>query len=258
MSDAPVDPRLIMQAALDGELDAAGQISFERKLADDPVLATEYERLAALRQTLRTKFSREPAPGALRARLGALAGPAAADRAGLTRRGAIRMAAAMMIGIGIGGGATYWALSRRETGVVDALVAGHRRALLAEAPVDIASNDRHNVRPWFDARIAISPPAPDLTARGYPLVGGRVDVVGGAPAPTLVYRIREHFVSVTALPAASASTRDAPVDGFHVLAWQGAGFTFWAVTDADLSELENFAAAFKAAEASGTQTRPPR
>jgi anti-sigma factor RsiW len=257
MSDTPVDPRLIMQAALDGELDAAGQIAFERKLANDPILAKEYERLATLRRTLRTKFSRDPAPAALRARLGALAGPAAARQTGLTRRVAIRMAAATVIGIGIGGGATYWALGRRERGLVEALVAGHRRALLAEAPVDIASNDRHNLRPWFDARIAISPPAPDLTARGFSLVGGRVDVLVGAPAPTLVYRIREHLVSVTALPASAASTRDAPAGGFHVLEWQGSGFNFWAVTDADLSELENFADAFKAAEASGTET-PPR
>ncbi|WOJ88155.1 hypothetical protein RZS28_09840 [Methylocapsa polymorpha] len=165
------------------------------------------------------------------------------------------MAAALAIGIGLGAAATDWALGPREPELVDALVDGHRRAMLAGTPVDIASNDRHNVRPWFDARIAISPPAPDLAARGFPLVGGRVEVIDGQPAPTLVYRIREHFVSVTALPASSASIRGAPADGFHVLAWQGSGFTFWAVSDADPPTLEQFAAAFKAAEASSAE--PP-
>ncbi len=252
MSD--VDSRLIMQAALDGELDAAGQISFERRLADDPVLAKDYERLAALRRTLRKNFPREPAPAALRSRIAALNRPVAPIRADLTRRGAMRMAAALVIGIGIGGGSTYWAVSRQDTGVIDALIAGHRRALLSEATVDVASNDRHNVRPWFDAHIAVSPPAPDLAARGYPLVGGRIDVVAGKPAPTLVYRVREHVVSVTALPTSAAPAAPAPVDGFHALAWQGTGFTFWAVSDADLPSLESFADAFKSAETSGTES----
>lgn len=257
MSDAPVEPRLIMHAALDGELDAAGQIAFESELANDPVLAKDYERLATLQRTLRETFPREPAPAALRARLSAMAGRAARSETGVSRRGALGMAAALVVGVGIGAAANR-ALGPREPDLVDALVAGHRRALLAGTPVDIASNDRHNVRPWFDARIAISPPAPDLAARGFPLVGGRVDVLAGAPAPTLVYRIREHLVSVTALTSADASMGMAPAGGFHVLAWRGSGFTFWAVTDADLPSLEKFVEAFKAAEAGGAETQPPR
>jgi anti-sigma factor RsiW len=257
MSAAPIDPRLIMQAALDGELDAAGQLAFENALAEDPALAKDYERLVTLQRTLRKSFPRAPAPAALRAGLSAAAGHAAARETGVSRRGALGMAAALAIGVGVGAAAN-WALGRREPDLVDALIAGHRRALLAGAPVDIASNDRHNVRPWFDARIAISPPAPDLTSRGYPLVGGRVDVFGGAPAPTLVYKIREHLVSITALPGSAASMGEAPAGGFHALAWRGWGFTFWAVTDADPPSLEKFAEAFKATEGGGAETPPPR
>jgi anti-sigma factor RsiW len=139
-------------------------------------------------------------------------------------------------------------------GLTDALVDSHRRALLAASPVDIASNDRHNVRPWFDAHIAVSPPAPDLAAQGFPLVGGRVDVIEGAPAPTLVYRLDEHAVSVTALPAASASTPGATPAGYHVLAWRGEGFSYWAVSDADQPRLEQFVRAFRAAI---DNARPP-
>ena len=43
------DPTLLLHAALDGELDAAGMIEIEAKLAADPALAAEYARLGALR-----------------------------------------------------------------------------------------------------------------------------------------------------------------------------------------------------------------
>jgi anti-sigma factor RsiW len=273
MSDAPIDPRLIMQASLDGELDAAGQIAFERSLAGDPALALDHERLVALRHALRENFPRETAPVALLNRVERLASPLtarpvmsrpidrtrfAAIQSGLTRFAAIGMAASVALGIVIGGGSAWWMVGGAQVGLVDELVSGHRRSLLAEAPVDVASNDRHNVRPWFDARIAVSPPAPDLSARGFPLVGGRVDVFRGVPVPTLVYRIREHFVSVTALPASGSTAAEAPSGGYHVLSWRGAGFTFWAVTDADLPELESFAGAFKTAAGSGTEMTPGR
>jgi anti-sigma factor RsiW len=248
MSDDPIDPRLTMQAALDGELDPTAQAAFERQLAADPKLAADYARHLALRTALRT-IPREPAPAGLRARLDALSRPPVAKPAPvrLLRRDFMQMAAALAVGLGLGGGATLLALGPREPDVVDALIAGHRRALLSGTPVDIASNDRHNVRPWFDARIAISPPAPDLAAQGYPLIGGRVDVIGGAPAPSLVYRLGAHIVSVTALPVSSPAVPTAANAGFHVVSWRAAGFTFCAVSDADRHELDGFVEAFKAA-----------
>jgi anti-sigma factor RsiW len=290
MTDASIDPRLLMQAALDGELDASGQLAFERTLAGDPTLAKEYERLVALRRTLRENFPRETAPPALLTRVEGLVdtssavlpfkprsasgatrvagmgltrfaamGPTRFAAMGLTRFAAMGIAASVALGMVIGGGTTWWEIGRdQQPGLVDELVSGHRRALLAEAPVDIASNDRHNVRPWFDAHIAVSPPAPDLSAQGFPLLGGRVDVFDGAPAPTLVYRIHEHFVSVTALPASRSAGSDAPAGGYHVLSWRGIGFTFWAVTDADLPELDKFVGAFKAAATNGTEMAPSR
>src|SRR5579863_3203560 len=67
------DPTLLLNAALDGELDAAGALDVERRLAADPALAAEYARLAALRDAIRTRLPRERAPDALRARVIAMA-----------------------------------------------------------------------------------------------------------------------------------------------------------------------------------------
>jgi anti-sigma factor RsiW len=72
------DRSLMLHAALDGELDAAGVIEMDRLLASDPALAQEYARLEALRQAIRAQAPRETAPEALRARV--LATAAGHDR----------------------------------------------------------------------------------------------------------------------------------------------------------------------------------
>ncbi|MDH7796721.1 MULTISPECIES: anti-sigma factor [unclassified Beijerinckia] len=258
MSDAPLDPRLILQAAIDGELDAAGQATLEQRLADDPDLAAEYARHMALRRVLRAQITRDHAPAGLRARLNTMSKPESTQSARPPRRDFMKMAAALVVGAGLGGSATFLALGRRTPGIVDALIASHRRALLAVTPVDVASNDRHNVRPWFDARIAISPPVPDLAAQGFPLLGGRVDVVNGAPAPVLVYRLGAHVVSVAAIPGVATAVQATADAGFHVLPWHHSGFTFWMVTDADQQEFGHFAEAFQAAVANTPSASPSR
>ena len=67
------DLTLLLHAALDGELDAAGAMDVEGRLAADPALAAEYARLVALRDAIRTRLPRERAPDALRARVIAMA-----------------------------------------------------------------------------------------------------------------------------------------------------------------------------------------
>src|SRR6202012_189077 len=79
-------------------------------------------------------------------------------------------------------------------------VAGHIRGLLAPQPFDVASSDRHTVKPWFTARLPESPQVPDLATQGFSLLGGRVDVIGHDPVATIVYKHAAHTVSLTTLP----------------------------------------------------------
>src|SRR5260370_31948503 len=68
------DPRLLVHAYVDGELDPAHALEVERQLAADPALAAERERIEALRRAIAQQLPRESAPpGLARPVLAALA-----------------------------------------------------------------------------------------------------------------------------------------------------------------------------------------
>ena len=85
----------------------------------------------------------------------------------------------------------------------------HVRATLGNQQIQVASSDRHTVKPWLSARLDYSPPVRDFAQDGYALIGGRIDYLDRHPVATLVYHVRNHTIDVyvrpeTAHPAASA------------------------------------------------------
>jgi anti-sigma factor RsiW len=105
------------------------------------------------------------------------------------------------------------------------------------------------VKPWFSGRVAFAPVVVDLTPQGFPLVGGRIDVIGTQPAPTLVYRHRQHLISLTAIPtprAMAGALRPSRIEGYHLLNWSEDGVAYWATSDLAPSDLDAFARAFRA------------
>jgi anti-sigma factor RsiW len=119
---------------------------------------------------------------------------------------------------------------------------------MAPEPVDVVSSDRHTVKPWFNGRIPNSPRVVDLAKDDFPLVGGRVDVVGRTPVSTLVYRRAKHLISLTAVPTEGAFASGAgprSINGYNVIQWTENGVTYWAVSDVETKELETFAQLFR-------------
>ncbi|WP_036261793.1 anti-sigma factor family protein [Methylocapsa aurea] len=242
------DIRLLMQAALDGELDAGGQLEIEKRIAQDPILAAEWNQLTALRTAIRRALPRGRAPLELRARLAAEAaikGPRSLRVP--SRPSWFALAASVVVSVGLTGALAPQFIADRTPSISETLVSDHMRSLLAAQPVDVVSTDRHTVKPWFDTRLAFSPPVVDLAERGYILVGGRVDVIDGTPAPTLVYRLRSHLISLTALPARLApSISPTSVRGFSLMRWTGQDLVYCAVSDVPEEELDAFAREFQA------------
>jgi len=130
--------------------------------------------------------------------------------------------------------------------VANQVVAGHIRSLLAPQPFDIASSDRHTVKPWFTARLPESPQVPDLARQGFALLGGRVDVIGHDPVATIVYKHAAHTVSLTTLPHGQ-SVPEETIAGYNVRSWGDGDFTYVAVSDLPSADLATFERAFSAA-----------
>jgi len=242
------DPKLLVHAYVDGELDPASARAIERRIANDPALAAERDRVEALQHALRSNFPLTPPPAALRERI---------ERAvGLRRMPArptwLAFAASVALALMVGSSSTFFALAPGGDTTADTIVSDHIRALMAPQPADVASSDRHTVKPWFNGRIPESPRVVDLANNDFPLIGGRIDVVERHPVPTLVYQHRKHLISLTAIPAPGkpdAAPVSRAIEGYNVISWTGDGVTYWAVSDVAALELARFTELFRSTPA---------
>ncbi|WP_010685719.1 anti-sigma factor family protein [Methylobacterium mesophilicum] len=253
---------LLLGAYLDGELSPGEVLAMERRLAAEPGLRAAAERLRGLSAGLRETLARPPSPASLRGRVIAEVGfsdpppgrnlwhrPWRGFWMGSWMGSWPALAATLLLGLAggatLGGGA--FRLDRPDAVATGAAVlAGHLRGLAAPQPFDIASSDRHVVKPWFNGRTTVAPDAPDLADQGFPLVGGRIDIVGGAPVPTLVYRKDRHVISVTVVPATDGpGPGQERRDGSTIERWRLGDLTYWAVSDLNLRDLRAFVDLFR-------------
>ena len=123
-----------------------------------------------------------------------------------------------------------------------AAVAAHARATLGDRLIEVASSDRHTVKPWLSARLDYSPPVQDLAKEGFTLIGGRLDYLERRNVATLVYRYGEHTIDVFVLPDTSLVPTSAvrSVRGFSVARASGSTMDWLAVSDAEPAVLSAF------------------
>lgn len=75
---------------------------------------------------------------------------------------------------------------------------------------------------------------------GFPLIGGRLDYVGGRVVPALVYKRHGHVINLFVWPAGKMAAVAETLDGYHIVSWAQGGFTYAAVSDLNLLELREF------------------
>ena len=126
----------------------------------------------------------------------------------------------------------------------------HIRSLIGDHLVDVASSDKHTVRPWFEGKVDFAPAVPDLSAQGFKTIGGRLDYIGGHSAAALVYQCRKHYISLILWPAgadenaSSGIQSEAAQRGYSILRWNAGGLCYWAISEISQDDLKSFAQAF--------------
>jgi len=131
----------------------------------------------------------------------------------------------------------------RSDAIVDQVVANHVRSLLAAQLVDVVSSNQHTVKPWFDGKIDFAPEVRDLSASGFPLVGGRLDYLDGKTVAALVYQRNKHPINLFITPATASRSTSSTVTtrrGYNVVSWTNSGMSYWAVSDLNQAELREF------------------
>ena len=250
MADGCTEMELLLQADLDGELTPAEAARVAAHVPSCPQCSERQAELLSLSRALQGLQHALPVglETRIRAQLAALqpkssrklrTGPVLARRwaAGSFAAG-FALAASLALAV---------LLPRGEAGLVDGVVASHIRALQPGHLMDVASSDQHTVKPWFDGRIDFAPPVKDLTAARFPLLGGRLDYLGGRPVAALVYGRDKHLIDLYIWPGTSLGGNEVGSQGgYNVRRWAVDGMVFWAVSDLNAAELADFAARWRA------------
>ncbi|HET9707480.1 MAG TPA: anti-sigma factor [Gemmatimonadales bacterium] len=240
-------------ALADGELVEAEARDVEEHLRSCPTCRAAHERVLALRTALEQHAPPLAAPDRLRAAV-----HARLETAGIVSRRPVAwrwLAAAAALVAVIGG--TWQVATSVSAGraLADQVLASHVRSLMPGHLADVASTDQHTVKPWFNGRLDYSPMVSDFAGAGFPLIGGRLDYVGGRPVAALVYARRQHMIDVLLWPTGSGQSvgpAALTLQGYHMLHWVGPQYTYWVVSDLGTPELRQFVELLQTADSAYT------
>lgn len=245
---------------LDGELDAVRAAEFERHLESCSECVAELEAQESLRTSLQHAQLRERAPLDLRKKilqslpksapsrfaLGAAWRPrsqALSQSSGqsLFWQG-LAVAALVLLAVSFLG---WWLVLDRhglssERGLSAEIVDAHVRSLQPGHLSDVISTDQHTVKPWFNGKVDFAVPVRDFADEGFPLQGGRLEVINGKTVAALIYGRRKHEVNLFVWPETTADEKAvaSSVRGYNLICWRKAGMEYWLASDLALPDLE--------------------
>jgi anti-sigma factor RsiW len=237
--------RDLLEAYLDGELDAARQAAVEVHIAGCPDCSETCDRLRRQKAAVRAAVPYFGAPAGLResirSELRRVNPPGARHLVTVPWR-ALAIAASVLLALSLS-----WNLVQvrsRPTGapIAESVLSDHVRSLLGTHLLDVPSSDQHTVKPWFAGKLDFSPDVRDLESQGFPLAGGRIEYLAGRRVAALVYKRRQHVINLFIWPAGAASEPGGgqSLNGYNLIHWTSGTMMYWAVSDVSAAELAAF------------------
>jgi mycothiol system anti-sigma-R factor len=237
----------VLHGYLDGELDAARASEFERHLESCPECLAALEAQETLRSALQRAQLYETAPVALRRKIRANLSAAKGGKFGLRLSplrwpavaGWLAVAAAILLVAFVGWRMVSNFNDKNQYEAAE-MIDAHLRSLQSGHLTDVTSTDQHTVKPWFDGKLDFSPPVRDFANDGFPLQGGRLDVLHGRTVAALVYGRRKHVANVFVWPTSErdVAPRSGSQLGYQWVDWRKGGMEFCAVSDTPATDLD--------------------
>jgi anti-sigma factor RsiW len=150
-------------------------------------------------------------------------------------------------------GALFIARDRsREQHLIGELADLHVATLASASPVDVVSADRHTVKPWFEGKIPFTFNLPELGGSPFVLVGGRVSYLNQSPGAELIFRVRQHQISVfifqeRAMEGLRTSETVSTELSFGIRSWSRNGLRYFVIGDASAEDLNRLSDLLKSA-----------
>ena len=141
---------------------------------------------------------------------------------------------------------------RNEQRLLSELADLHVATLASSNPVDVVSTDRHTVKPWFAGKIPFTFNLPELQDSPFTLVGGKVSYLNQSPGAELIFRVRQHQISVfifqeRAVGDVHAGDAVQSALSFNVRSWSHNSLRYFVIGDASPQDLDKLAELIKAA-----------
>lgn len=215
---------------VDGELESAAQQSFAAHLESCAGCAAAVLEQQELKKAVRIAGKRFTAPPELYTQVRKQINPPVLQPLAWWRWGLIT--ACLMLFAALAG--AWFTRSRQQNNTVAQLMDQHVVMLAGLHPMDVISEDKHTVKPWFQGKLPFTFNPPELAKDSpFTLLGGNLVYTNQSPGAELIYRVRLHKISVfifSARDVHSGLTEDN--HAFTVNDWQQNGLQYYIVTDA--------------------------
>jgi anti-sigma factor RsiW len=247
----------LIDAYLDGELDAATCLRVEDHLAECPACREKLESRQVLTSLVAEEAPRYTASPFLATRIRAMLRE---EEPAPAKAPWWNFLSLRWIYSGAGGAVAavaltlfFFAAPGAFNEVAQEGISDHVRSMQVNHLLDVVSTDQHTVKPYFNGKIDYSPQVIDLKTQDYPLIGGRLDVLGGRNVAAIVYQRRKHYINLFEWPsdATAIGDRATEKDGYHVISWTQNGMNYMAISELGVKELKDFSTMIR------TQIVPP-